>query len=212
MPIDPNLIQTLRSENLSESSVLRNPIEQFQRWYSAIESTGIDMPDAMTVATVTRTGRPAARMALLKGIDKGGFLFYTNYESAKAKELAENPFVSLVFYWKEAERQVRISGSVEKMSREISEAYFATRPYDSRIGAWASEQSSIISGRQVLEERYEDFRRKYPGDDVPCPPFWGGYRVIPDEIEFWQGRTGRLHDRILFRLKGSDWEIVRLAP
>ncbi len=197
---------------LRESNLNPDPIEQFVRWYTEVEKQSVDMYDAMTLATADASGMPSARMVLLKGFDKDGFVFYTNYSSTKAQELEANPRACLVFYWKEVQRQVRIWGTVEKVSREESEAYFQTRPYDSQLGAWASHQSSIIPDRNVLEKRFEELTQKYPENKVPLPDFWGGYRVIPAVFEFWQGRPSRLHDRIKYTKKDETWEIVRLAP
>ena len=166
----------------------------------------------MALATSDKDAMPSVRTVLLKGFDERGFVFYTNYESDKAKDLISNPKASLLFLWKEIERQVRISGTVEKTSKEESEEYFKTRPYESRLGAWASKQSSIISGRDVLENKFEDYKSLYPDNNVPLPPFWGGFRVIPDRIEFWQGRENRLHDRICYIKKEGTWEIERLSP
>ena len=166
----------------------------------------------MTLATADRTGRPAARVVLLKGLDDRGFVFYTNYESRKARELAENSNASLVFYWAELERQVRVGGTASRISRDESERYFKSRPRGHQLGAWVSTQSEVIAGRAVLEERLKEYERRYP-DAVPLPPFWGGYVVAPSEIEFWQGRPNRLHDRFRYtRQKDGLWLIERLAP
>jgi pyridoxamine 5'-phosphate oxidase len=166
----------------------------------------------MTLATVDGRGRPSARIVLIKGVDERGFTFFTNYESRKGRALAENPYASLLFYWIELERQVRIEGTVVKTSEAESDAYFASRPASSRIGAWASEQSQVIESRAVLEARERDFSARF-GDDPPRPPHWGGYRLVPDAIEFWQGRPSRLHDRLLYtRTPGGDWQIARLSP
>jgi len=200
----------LQSE-LSEASVHADPIRQFAEWMNhALESCRRD-PTAMALATSTPEGMPSVRMVLLKGFDERGFCFYTNYESRKAAELDANPRASLAFYWPELERQVRISGRVERTSREESEAYFRTRPRGSQLGAWASKQSSVLPGREVLEQRLREMEIRFP-DEVPLPPFWGGYRVVPEAIEFWQGRANRLHDRILYSREGSVWRIERLSP
>jgi pyridoxamine 5'-phosphate oxidase len=155
---------------------------------------------------------PEARIVLLKDMDERGFVFYTNYESAKAQAMAATPRVSLLFFWGELERQVRITGSIEKVSREESDAYFQLRPRESRIGAWVSKQSSVIESRAALEQRFAELTREFEGKDIPLPPFWGGYRVQPETIEFWQGRVGRLHDRLLYERKGAKWAISRLSP
>lgn len=197
---------------LTESDLNPDPIELFARWYSEVEKRNLDMYDAMTLATADTSGMPSARMVLLKGFDTDGFVFYTNYLSIKARELEKNPRACLVFYWKEVQRQVRIWGAVEKVNREESEEYFKTRPYDSQIGAWASEQSSVIPGRDILEKRFAELMERYPEGSVPLPEFWGGYRVLPEAFEFWQGRPSRLHDRIRYTKKGESWDIVRLAP
>jgi len=168
-------------------------------------------PTAMNLATVDARGRPAGRVVLLKGVDKRGFVFYTNYESRKGRELAANPFAALTFLWKELERQVRVEGSVEKVTADESRAYFSTRPLGSRIGAWASPQSSVIENRAWLEKRWEEFTAQY-GEEPPLPPHWGGYRVVPEYLEFWQGRRSRLHDRITYTRQGEQWKVARLAP
>ena len=199
---------------LIESNIRSDPFDQFERWYSEVIENKIDSYNSMAVATVDASGMPSVRFILLKGFDRDGFVFYTNYTSEKAKELHHNPRACLAFYWKEIEKQVRIWGRVEKVSRKESEEYFHSRPYGSQLGAWASRQSSIIPDRSVLENRFEALRQKYTEVDgkVPLPDFWGGYRVIPEAFEFWQGRPSRLHDRIRYTKKGNSWEIVRLAP
>jgi pyridoxamine 5'-phosphate oxidase len=166
----------------------------------------------MTLATATADGAPSARIVLLKGFDERGFVFFTDYRSRKGTELAENPRAALVFYWPELERQVRIVGSTTQTDRPESEAYFRSRPRGSRLGAWISHQSQVIAGRQQLDERVPDLERRYPGDDVPLPPYWGGFRLRPDSIDFWQGRASRLHDRIRYLRSGDRWRIERLAP
>jgi pyridoxamine 5'-phosphate oxidase len=197
---------------LNKSDVDRNPIKQFAKWYDEATASGIAETDAMTLATATMDGRPSARIVLLKDFDDRGFVFFTNYESRKAKELAENPRACLVAYWLPVKRQVRIEGSVEQISEKESEDYFQTRPLGSRIGAWASNQSGIVESRDVLEQRYADLSERY-GEDVPRPPHWGGYRIHPEVIEFWQGRDNRLHDRLRYRLQvDGAWVIERLGP
>jgi pyridoxamine 5'-phosphate oxidase len=198
-------------EPLTKLTVDKNPFKQFAEWYDVILKSGLKEPTAMTLATASRQGIPSARTVLLKGYDESGFIFFTNYESSKGKNLIENPAAELLFYWQEPVRQVRVSGKVEKTSREESENYFRTRPYESQVGAWASNQSEIIPDREFLEKKFAEFKEKF-GRDVPLPPFWGGFRLIPEQFEFWQGRKNRLHDRICYRKKNGEWEIVRLAP
>ena len=189
-----------------------NPIQQFRLWFDEAIEAGIPETDAMTLATATSGGNPSARIVLLKSFDERGFVFYTNYQSRKAKELAENPRVSLLFYWMQIKRQVRVEGVVEKVSAEESDRYFNSRPLGSRIGAWASEQSRPVQNREQLEKSFEAYRAKF-GEQVPRPPHWGGYRVKPSRIEFWQGRDNRLHDRLRFTLQDDgSWLIERLAP
>ncbi len=200
------------THTLTESNLIQDPVVQFKHWYGEAKNLNIEMYDAMALATADESGVPSARMVLLKGFDHDGFVFYTNYNSVKAQEMAKNTSVCLLFYWKEVERQVRIWGSVEKISREESEAYFKTRPYDSQLGAWASEQSAIIPDRDYLVKRFEEKKKEYPEGKVPLPEFWGGYRVIPEVFEFWQGRPSRLHDRIKYTRKDDGWKVVRLAP
>ncbi len=166
----------------------------------------------MTLATVAADGRPSARMVLLKGFDQRGFVFYTNYGSRKAGELNANAAAALVFWWPPLERQVRVEGRAERISREESEAYFRTRPLGSKLGAWASAQSEVIPGREVLEERLEQLMARYASDEVPLPPFWGGYRLLPETVEFWQHRENRLHDRLRYRRDGAAWVVERLSP
>ena len=198
---------------LIESNVERDPIKQFARWFGDAEGAGLKLPNAMTLATATKDGIPSARVVLLKGFDDEGFVFYTNYESRKGRELDENPNAALVFYWSELDRQVRISGAVAKTSREESESYFQTRPVDSQLGAWASSQSRVISSREVLENKMRELIRQYEGGAAPLPPYWGGYRLAPAEIEFWQNRLGRLHDRLRYRRQpNGEWLIERLSP
>ncbi len=198
---------------LSESDVAPDPITQFTRWFEQTLAADITEPNAMTMATATRAGVPSARIVLLKGFDARGFVFYTNYESQKGRELAENPVAALVFHWVELQRQVRIVGAVEKASVEESDAYFQSRPRGSRLGAWASQQSAVLRGREELEQRLAALMDEYADGEVPLPPFWGGYRVIPASVEFWQGRTSRLHDRLRYtRPSDGGWQIARLSP
>ena len=200
-------------QGLSVSDVNPNPFIQFKQWFDQALTAQLPEPNAMTVATVTPDGKPRARMVLLKGFDERGFVFYTNYNSHKGQELAQNPQASLVFWWAELERQVRICGRTEKASESESDEYFYSRPLNSRLGAWASNQSEVIESREVLEQRMQELQIKYQNQDVKRPPHWGGLRVIPTEIEFWQGRSNRLHDRLLYtRLDDGSWKIVRLSP
>ncbi len=199
-------------QSLSESDVAENPFEQFGRWWDQAVASEIDEVNAMTLATVTNEGKPSARIVLLKGFDPNGFVFYTNYESNKGVQLTNHPFASLVFFWKELERQVRVEGICEKTSQEESEHYFNSRPKGSQLGAWASPQSRIIESRSVLEENLERATQAYTNENIPLPPHWGGFRIKPETVEFWQGRSSRLHDRIKYLKAGSGWGIVRLAP
>lgn len=200
-------------QGLSETDVDPNPFKQFQVWFDQALAAQLPEPNAMTVATVTKSGKPRARIVLLKGFDERGFVFYTNYHSHKGQELADNPQAAIAFWWAELERQVRIEGRVLKVSDQESDEYFHSRPFNSRLGAWASEQSQVIENRQVLEQRWQELKTKYENQDIPRPPHWGGFRVVPTEIEFWQGRPSRLHDRLLYTLKDDDrWQIDRLSP
>lgn len=198
---------------LPEASAERDPVELFQEWYREAEKAGLFLPEAMTVSTATPDGKPSARLVLLKGVDERGFTFFTNYESRKAAELARNPHVALTFHWPILQRQVRVEGRARRISEEESYAYFKTRGRGSQIGAWASHQSRVLDDRATLEARVREMEERFDGRDVPLPPFWGGYLVEPEAIEFWQGRTHRLHDRWRFtREEGGDWEAVRLYP
>lgn len=200
-------------ETLDEKLVERDPIKQFQLWLDDAIAAKLPLPEAMNLATATPEGRPSARVVLLKQVDPDGFVFFTNYHSAKAVELESNPYAALVFYWSPLERQVRVEGKVERTSAEESELYFRTRPRESQIGAWASPQSSVIPTREVLEQRARELEEYYRDREVECPGHWGGYRLRPDKIEFWKGRPGRLHDRILYELMSDgSWAIKRLAP
>ena len=198
--------------SLSETDVDPDPIRQFERWFADAVSAQVLEPNAMTLATASRDGVPSARIVLLKGVDAHGFVFFTDYRSRKGAELGENPLAALTFLWKEIERQVRITGSVSRVSTEESEAYFRTRPPGSRLGAWASHQSAMLASREELEARVRDVAVRFPDGDVPLPPHWGGFRVTPDEIELWQGRPDRLHDRLLYRREENGWAITRLSP
>jgi pyridoxamine 5'-phosphate oxidase len=198
--------------SLTERDVDADPIRQFERWFADALSAQVLEPNAMTLATATRDGSPSARIVLLKGVDAHGFTFFTDYRSRKGAELTENPLAALTFLWKEIERQVRIAGAVSRVSSAASEAYFRSRPPGSRLGAWASHQSAVIASREALEERLRDVTRQFPTDDIPLPPHWGGFRVVPDEVEFWQGRPSRLHDRLRYHREPSGWRIERLSP
>ncbi|QDV37912.1 pyridoxamine 5'-phosphate oxidase [Tautonia plasticadhaerens] len=198
--------------SLSEHEVDPDPIRQFSSWFAEAERAGLDEPYAMTLATASAGGRPSARVVLLRGVDGRGFRFFTNYRSHKGRDLESNPFACLLFDWHEVERQVRVEGRAERLPEAESDAYFAGRPAETRIGAWASDQSEVVADRQALERRYAEFASRF-GDDVPRPPHWGGYLVIPESVEFWQGRPGRLHDRIRYAAEGGDpWRIERLSP
>ena len=210
--------------SLEEADVATNPIDQFTRWWNEAVASQIDEVNAMTLATANAAGVPAARIVLLKGYNPNGFIFFTNYESDKGKNLAQNPKAALVFFWKELERQIRIEGTVEKVSAEESDRYFNSRPASSRIGAWASPQSAVIENRMVIEQNVERYSSIFANDSIERPDHWGGYIVKPTSIEFWQGRSSRLHDRIRYVLENSaynaatdtrtdlNWKIERLAP
>lgn len=198
---------------LDEKTMHPDPFMQFGEWFQLAVSAGIDLPNAMILATATIDARPAARFVLLKDYNENGFVFYSHSVSAKGRQLAENPRASLVFYWSRLDRQIRIDGSVERTSDNEADEYFASRPLDSRIGAWAAPQSSVIADREYLEKRVEEYNRQFANGAVPRPEDWVGYRVIPEAIEFWQGRENRLHDRVLYTLDGDGtWSRARLAP
>lgn len=198
---------------LTEDDLLPEPIALVQRWFADAQAAGVEQHDAMTLATATPDGRPAARAVLLKGIDARGFAFFTNYESRKGGELDANPYAALVLLWIPLQRQVRVSGRVERLSEEESDAYFATRPRGSQLGAWASQQSRPLPRREELEARWAALDERYAGGVIPRPPHWGGYRVDPDEVELWQGRANRLHDRVRYlRAPGRGWTRERLQP
>ena len=201
------------SDSIDEKTVDREPLHLFQRWLDEAIAAGIHLPEAMTLATSTPEGKPSARLVLLKGADERGFVFYTNYNSMKARELAVNPQAALVFYWPQLERQVRVEGKVERTSTDESDAYFKTRPRESQIGALASPQSEVIPSREMLQQRARELEELYRDREVERPAHWGGYRLQPERIEFWKGRPGRLHDRILYeRQQDGSWHRFRLAP
>jgi pyridoxamine 5'-phosphate oxidase len=207
------ILSKFRSETLDENLIDRDPIKQFRLWFNDAIAAKLPLPEAMSLATATREGKPSARMVLLKQVNNDGFVFFTNYNSAKAVELDDNPYAALVFYWPQLERQVRVEGKVSRTSTQESFEYFKTRPRESQIGAWASPQSEVISGREILERRARELEENYHDREIDCPDYWGGYRLIPNRIEFWKGRVGRLHDRILYERKADGpWTIKRLAP
>ena len=189
-----------------------DPIKQFQRWLQEAVAARLPEPNAMILATADRNGRPCARVMLLKECDAEGFAFFSNYQSAKGRQLAENPQAALVFLWLELERQVRVEGKVSPIAPVESEAYFRSRPRESRLGALASRQSQVVASRRILDERFQQLADCYPGDDIPMPAHWGGYRLRPELLEFWQGRQGRLHDRLRYRRRENDWLLERLEP
>lgn len=208
-----NLRQDYAAARLTEKEVSQDPIKQFEKWFNDAIKAGIHEPNAMTLATATNDGRPSARILLLKGFTQEGFIFYTNYLSRKGREMAKNPLASIVFFWGEMERQVRIEGTIEKVSKEESEAYFHSRPKLSQIGALASPQSQEIADRTVIESKMQQLEAQYTDSEVPKPSHWGGYILKPQLVEFWQGRQSRLHDRIVYKKADKkNWKIVRLAP
>ena len=215
--MDKELIQNLREEyraaTLNEKEVAKDPVRQFEKWFQQALDAGVPEPNAMTLSTATTNGRPSARIVLLKDFDKNGFVFYTNYLSRKGKELTKNPVAALLFFWPALERQVFIEGTVEKVSKEASEQYFHSRPKGSQIGALVSQQSQEIPGRDFLEKKQLVLEAEYADKDIPKPSYWGGYVVKPTLVEFWQGGSSRLHDRIVYkRVDAHSWKIVRLSP
>ncbi|MEO5650461.1 MAG: pyridoxamine 5'-phosphate oxidase [Ginsengibacter sp.] len=215
--IEKNSIAAIRKvyqlQSLLEKNADANPLKQFEMWWQHAIESKIEEPNAMTLATCSASGKPSARIVLLKGITENGFIFFTNYTSRKGKEIEANPFVSLLFFWKEMERQVRIEGSIKKISARESDDYFSSRPRESRIGAWCSPQSAVIDSREFLQKNVEKYNAQFGNEIIPRPDFWGGYLVTPDRIEFWQGRPGRLHDRLQYSVTENRlWNIERLAP
>ena len=208
-----DLRQEYSLQQLNKKDAHPNPFEQFTLWFDQAVAAKLPEPNAMTLATATPDGKPSARMVLLKGYDERGFVFYTNYKSRKGQQLLANPWGAIAFWWTQLERQVRIEGQIEQVSAEESDAYFHSRPQDSQLGAWASEQSQVIDSREVLEQRLQQLKKEYETKTIPRPPYWGGFRLIPVAIEFWQGRPSRLHDRLLYqRTEEGSWMIQRLSP
>jgi pyridoxamine 5'-phosphate oxidase len=212
-----NTIADIRKDyklkSFSETDAAANAITQFTAWWKDALASEIDEVNAFTLATATKEGKPSARIVLLKGYDERGFVFFTNYESHKGKTLAENPQASMVFFWKELERQIRVEGTIEKVSAAESDAYFFSRPAGSQLGAWASPQSSVIDSRNIIEENVKKYEAQFAVSPITRPPHWGGYRLVPQSIEFWQGRPSRLHDRLQYSLqKNGEWKMERLAP
>ncbi len=201
------------NENLLKGNASPDPFTQFEKWFAEAVDAKLDLPDAMTLATATKEGLPSARMVVLRGFDEKGFCFYTDYESQKGQEIAENPHAALVFYWRELDRQVRSTGTVEKMQTEESDAYFASRPMSSQLAVWTERQSLVIPNREHLMENFQQAEQVYVSDIIPRPPYWGGYRLVPNLFEFWQGCPSRLHDRLCYTLQpDGTWKMVRLSP
>jgi pyridoxamine 5'-phosphate oxidase len=215
MKSDSDLARVRREysrQSLDELDVDLNPLDQFRQWFEDAANAELREANAMVLATATPDGKPSARVVLLKGFDERGFVFYTNYEGRKSGELAMNPQAAVVFYWGELERQVRLEGIVEKTSKQESEEYFKTRPFESRLSAWASKQSSVIPSRSYLEQKISDVKSAFGNREIPLPPSWGGFRLQPQVYEFWNGRENRLHDRVRYTLQGGVWHIERLSP
>lgn len=208
----PGLRKEYRFGTLEREDLVANPFEQFGRWLTQAVEAGVPKPDAMVLSTASGSGKPSSRIMLLKGFSEEGFVFYTNYESPKAKDLTENPRAALLFFWPQKERKIRIEGRVKRLSAKESEAYFRTRPRESQLASWISRQSRVVAERKDLETKLETIRKKFDGRDVPRPPFWGGYRVIPSLFEFWQGRENRLNDRFRYRKTAQGWKTDRLQP
>lgn len=206
------MAQYTKNPPLLEAALAADPLQQLAQWLQAARDAGMIEPDAMTLATVDAQQRPSARIVLFKGFVDGGLSFYTNYEGRKGRELAANPHAALVFWWDRFERQVRVEGKVEKLSPQASEQYFHARPRGSQLGALSSQQSQPVASREVLDQRLADNEQRHAGQEVPWPEFWGGYRLIPEAIEFWQGRLNRMHDRLVYRRENAGWKIERLEP
>lgn len=211
-----NYINSVRhdfsKEKLDEHDVFENPIFQFAKWFEEAVAAQVIDPNAMTLCSATKDGKPSSRIVLLRNFSENGFVYYSNYNSRKGSEIEENPNCAILFFWPELERQIRIEGVVQKQTPEESDLYFNSRPRESKLGAWTSEQSKKILNREVLNKEYEKVSLQYPDENVPRPPHWGGYLVKPSTIEFWQGRPNRLHDRILYTMENNIWKIARLAP
>jgi pyridoxamine 5'-phosphate oxidase len=197
---------------LSESAAGMDPIRLFRHWFDEAGKSSVFLPESIAVATSSRDGRPSVRMMLLKGIDERGFVFYTNNESRKVREMTENPHAAFAIHWAILQRQIRVEGSLEKLSEQDSAAYFRTRTRGSQIGAWASRQSSVLADREELVRRVREVEERFRGNEIPLPPFWGGYRLVPERIEFWQGRANRLHDRLEYTWEDGEWSRLRLSP
>lgn len=211
--LDPaTMRKQYRSEGLAESELAGSPYEQFARWFIQTVESGVPEPNAMVVSTADAEGRPSSRTVLLKSYDEHGFVFFTNYGSRKGREIAANPHVALLFPWHPLARQVIVTGVAERTGRDETAAYFRTRPHGSQLGAWASAQSTVIASREELDRRYAELAERYPEEQVPVPPGWGGYRVVPHEVEFWQGRENRLHDRLRYVREADGWRVERLCP
>lgn len=206
------MTQYLRNSPLRKADLLPDPLRQLQNWLGDAQDAGMMEPTAMALATADRDARPSVRVVLFKGFHEGGLCFYTNYQGRKARDLEANPQAAASFWWDRLERQVRIEGRVQRLPRVISEDYFRRRPRESQLGAYVSRQSEVVDSRETLDRRWEALAQDYAGRDVPCPEYWGGYCLVPDTLEFWQGRVGRLHDRLRYRRDGEDWVIERLEP